>query len=96
LVVFQIPADIFQVVDVHVWHPEVFGKLGVEREVDLARIPARIGVDRAPVSTKKSRLKPLDDEVEGEADGKLEVVNLNDLKLKQVWKLKIVILKTII
>jgi len=72
------------VVDVHVWHPEVFGKLGVEREVDLARIPTRIGVDRAPVSTEKSRLEPLDDEVEGEADGKLEVVNLNDLKLKQV------------
>ena len=68
-------------VDVDIWDPEVPRKLGVQWEVDLVRIPAvRIEADRVPVAVEKAGLEPLDDEVEREADGELDVVDFDDLE----------------
>ena len=81
LVIFKASADVLQVVDVDIRNPEVPRELGVQREVDLVRIPAaRIEADRVPVPVEKAGLEPLDDEVEREADGELDVVDFDDLE----------------
>ena len=81
LVIFKASADVLQVVDVHIRNPEVPRELGVQREVDLVRIPAaRIEADRVPVAVEEPGLEPLDDEVEREADGELDVVDFDDLE----------------
>ena len=82
LVIFKASADVLQVVDVDIWNPEVPRELGVQREVDLVRIPAaRIEADRVPVPVEKAGLEPLDDEVEREADRELDVVDFDDLEV---------------
>ena len=69
-------------VNVDVRNPEVPRELGVQREVDLVRLPAaRVEGDWITASVEKPGLEPLDHEVEREADRELEVVNLDDLKV---------------
>ena len=68
-------------IDVHVRDPQVFRELGVQRKVNLAGVLVRIHGQWLSVAIQQSWFEPLDDKVEREADGELEIVDFNDLEI---------------